>query len=143
MDHIDSVERGEDSFITEINLVLSADDCDQFSNRIDVATSDGQVVNLSGDEHLPSVIGAMVQATLMCGRLETVAVKHLVDEPFPQSTGLRVSLQGMLHGEHMVEWHLFVISEKERTSRRIDDRRGRRSVDQVEASWRMRWLRQL
>ena len=49
----------------------------------------------------------------MCCRLETVTVKHLVDEPLPQSAGLGVSLQGMLYREHMVEWHLFVVSEEE------------------------------
>ncbi len=74
LDHIDTVERGEDAFIAEVNLVFSTDDRDQFLNGFNVATSNGQVVALSGDEHLPSVIGAVVQAALMCGVLETVAV---------------------------------------------------------------------
>ena len=71
--HIDAVERVQNPFVTQINLVFRADYGYQFIDGFNVLSTDGKIFNLSGDEHLEAVVDTIVQASLMGCGFETVA----------------------------------------------------------------------
>ena len=64
---------------------------------------------MSTDKYLVSVEGATIQSVLMqCGGV-TKFLEVLLNETGPKASSLGVSLQGVLHGEHLATIDLCVI----------------------------------
>lgn len=99
---INAIERSKDPFVAEVNLVLCADDSNKLMNRSKVMAANGEVINLARDQHLEPIVDTNIEAALVGGRLESVAGQDPIDQSFSQGTGLRVTLEGVLDGEHLI-----------------------------------------
>ena len=51
MSDVDAVERIQDAFVAEVNLVLVTDGCDELAYGSGIGASDGKIIDLTGDEN--------------------------------------------------------------------------------------------
>jgi hypothetical protein len=94
------IERIQNSFIAEINAIFGTDEANKVLDGVGIDASDCQIIDLATDEHAMALKDTLVQAPLVGCRREAVTSDDRVHKLFPERTGFRTTLEGVLDTEH-------------------------------------------
>jgi hypothetical protein len=86
-----AVERIQNAFIAEIDVVVGADDANEGLYSVGIDAPNCQIIDLATDEHAMALEDTLVQAPLVGRRRETMTGDDRVHKFLPVRTGFRMT----------------------------------------------------